>query len=271
MAIRIRIPIAKGEPAQVYLISPIGGEAFPVTEGEEEVHTFSWSADSQTIYFATRHPWSKKQKDDYKKEWKDVVQYRTAERGDTIFSLDLSAALARHAAAPTKTKERGRDADKEPDVTPGARAIATTPMRVDSLITSPDGRKLAFVSNAINQRQEKYEDVEIYTVNVARTALSESRRGPRPRPPKADPMPARKPNPAASPKMKPPKSTPTGPSIAATSSSPSKSETSPAPTATCNRTFTGSTAKPEQSNSGPRTFRVRSLVMLSFLGAMELS
>ncbi len=155
-----------GEPAQIYLISPNGGEAFPVTQGEEEVHTFSWSADSQTIYFATRQPWTKKQKDDYKKEWKDVVQYRTAERGDTIFALDLSAALARHAASPTKIKKRDHDAEKEPDLTPGAHAIATIPLRVESLVTSPDGRKLAFISNATNQRQEKYEDVEIYTLDL---------------------------------------------------------------------------------------------------------
>src|SRR5207302_9853835 len=58
--------------SQLYLISPNGGEAFPVTQGEEDVHTFSWSADSQTIYFATRQPWTKTQKDDYKKAWKDV-------------------------------------------------------------------------------------------------------------------------------------------------------------------------------------------------------
>jgi len=159
---------SKGETAQVYLISPNGGEAFPITQGEEEAHTFSWSADSQTIYFATRHPWSKTQKDDYKKEWKDVVQYRAAERGDTIFALDLSTALARHAAAPAKTKKQNKDSEKEPDLTPGAQAIATTPLRVESLVTSPDGRKLAFISNAINQRQEKYEDVEIYTLDVAR-------------------------------------------------------------------------------------------------------
>jgi dipeptidyl aminopeptidase/acylaminoacyl peptidase len=162
---------AKGEPSQIYLISPNGGEAFPVTDGEEEVHTFSWSADSQTIYFATRQPWTKKQKDDYKKDWKDVVQYRTAERGDTIFALDLSAALARHAAAPTETKKRDHDANKQPDLTPGAHAIATSPLRVESLITSPDGSKLAFITNAVNQRQEKYEDVEIYTLNVARALL----------------------------------------------------------------------------------------------------
>src|ERR1017187_8577999 len=124
---------AKDEPAQVYLISPNGGEAFPVTQGEEEVHTFSWSADSQTIYFATRQPWSKQQKDEYKKAWKDVVQYRTAERGDTIFALDLSAALARHAAAPAKVEKQNKDSEKQPDLTPGTRAIATTPLRVDSL------------------------------------------------------------------------------------------------------------------------------------------
>ena len=158
---------SKGEAAQVYLISPSGGEAFAVTQGEEEVHTFSWSADSQTIYFTTRQPWSKQQKDDYKKEWKDVVQYRTAERGDTLFALDLSDALARHSAGPASMKKKDKDTDKQPDLTPGARAIATIPLRIDSLITSPDGRKLAFVSNAINQRQEKYEDVEIYTVDLS--------------------------------------------------------------------------------------------------------
>ena len=118
----------KGEPAQVYLISPNGGEAFPVTQGEEEVHTFSWSADSQTIYFATRQPWSKTQKDDYKKEWKDVVQYRTAERGDTIFALDLSdrpGAPRRRARQKQRRQDKDKDSEKEPDLTPGAHAIAT--------------------------------------------------------------------------------------------------------------------------------------------------
>jgi dipeptidyl aminopeptidase/acylaminoacyl peptidase len=158
---------SKDETAEVYLISPNGGEAFPVTQGEEEVHTFSWSADSQTIYFATRQPWTKKQKDDYKKDWKDVLQYRTAERGDTIFALDLGPALARHAAAPAKEEKPDKDSNKEPDLTPGTRAIATIPLRIEGLVTSPDGRKLTFVSNAINQRQEKYEDIEIYTVDLS--------------------------------------------------------------------------------------------------------
>jgi dipeptidyl aminopeptidase/acylaminoacyl peptidase len=104
------------------------------------------------------------------------VQYRTAERGDSIFALDIAAALARHAAAPAKVEKTDGDSEKEPDLTPGARAIATTPFRVDNLITSPDGRKLAFVSNAINQRQEKYEDVEIYTVDLASSSTEHTPR-----------------------------------------------------------------------------------------------
>ena len=116
---------SKDEAAsQIYLISPNGGEAFPVTQGEEDVHSFSWSADSQTIYFSTRQPWTKAQKDAYKNDWKDVVQYRTAERGDTIFALDLSVALARHAAAPTKAVKKEGEPEEQPDVTPGTRAIA---------------------------------------------------------------------------------------------------------------------------------------------------
>jgi dipeptidyl aminopeptidase/acylaminoacyl peptidase len=163
---------AKDEGAsQIYLISPAGGEAFPVTEGAEDVHAFSWSSDSQTIYFATRQPWTKAQKDDYKKAWKDVVQYRTAERGDSIFAVDVQAAIARHSAAPAKIES---DSDKEPDLTPGTRTISTTSLRVDHLATSPDGRKLAFVSNAINQRQEKIDDVEIYVVDLPNVARAPS-------------------------------------------------------------------------------------------------
>ncbi len=58
-------------------------------------------------------------------------------------------------ATPRPRQKVEADADKDSDLTPGARAIATSPLRVDDLVTSPDGSKLAFASNAINQRQEK--------------------------------------------------------------------------------------------------------------------
>jgi dipeptidyl aminopeptidase/acylaminoacyl peptidase len=159
------------EVSQIYLISPAGGEAIPLTQGDEEVHTFAWSADSHTIYFATRGPWTKTQKDDYKKQWKDVIQYRTAERGDTIFALDVATALAHHAAEGMKEES---DTEKESDFTPGASAIATSPLRVEDLITSPDGSKLAFVTNSINQRQEKAEAAEIYALDLSGAAPAPS-------------------------------------------------------------------------------------------------
>jgi acylaminoacyl-peptidase len=145
------------ESAPLYLISPTGGEAFPITQGEEGVHAFSWSPDSRTLYFATRQPWTKEQKDAYKKEWNDVLQYRAAERGDTIFSLDVSSAVTRHAAAGTKETPESQKSD----FTPGARPLAQTPWRIQQMETSPDGHHLAFVTTSVSQRQEKIEEFEI--------------------------------------------------------------------------------------------------------------
>lgn len=149
---------------QLYLISPNGGEAFAITQGAEEVHAFAWSPDSKTIYFSTRNPWTKEQKDEYRKKWKDVEQYRTAERGDTIFALELATALAKHAAAPEKEKN---DAAKDSDVTPGTQVLMKSPLRADEIVISPDGNKLAFMAIPINKREEKYEDYEIYAAGIS--------------------------------------------------------------------------------------------------------
>ena len=91
--------------AQLFLISPSGGEAFAITSGADEVHAFAWSGHSKAIYFATRRPWTKQQNDDHKKEWKDVIRYRGDERGDVIFRIPLDEALARHAALGSNSKE----------------------------------------------------------------------------------------------------------------------------------------------------------------------
>ncbi len=154
------------ETSQIYLISPDGGEAFAITEGAEDVHSFAWAADSKAIYFATRQPWTKAQKDEYKQQWKDVVEYRTAERGDTIFTLDLNVALARRSASAARVEKKEGQSQQNPDLTPGTRVLATLPLRVDTLATAPDGAKLAILTNAINERQEKYEDVELYVLDV---------------------------------------------------------------------------------------------------------
>ena len=157
--------------SQVYLIAADGGEAFPVTEGNEEVHAFSWGSDSNTLYFATRTPWSEGEKDDYRQQWKDTIQYRGAERGDVIFAITVSSALSRHRELPKKPpSEKGEDKDRS-DRTEGSRSIAKTPWRVSEIVVSPDGAKLAFQTTAISERQEKVEEFEIYVVDLAQSSL----------------------------------------------------------------------------------------------------
>src|SRR6202158_4523883 len=157
--------------AQLLLISPSGGEAFAITAGENEVHAFAWSRDSKAIVFATRQPWTKQQNDDHKKDWKDVIRYRGDERGDAIFRLTLDEALARHAALGSKQL---REAEKDSGATPGAVAIARTPLRVDQISISHDGQRLAFVTSSVSERQEKVEDIELYLVNLTNNNVANS-------------------------------------------------------------------------------------------------
>jgi dipeptidyl aminopeptidase/acylaminoacyl peptidase len=154
----------KDKEKQLYLISPDGGDSFPVTFGEDDVHAFAWSADGKTIYYATRQPWTKQQNEDHKKEWKDIVRYRGDERGDVIFRIALEDALARHAALGTRELT---DAEKDAGVTPGAVLVAHTPLRVQELSISLDGKQLAFVTSSVSERQEKVEQIEIYTASLA--------------------------------------------------------------------------------------------------------
>jgi hypothetical protein len=141
----------------------------PITFSSEDVHAFSWSADSRAIYFATRLPWNKDQKEANEKIWKDTLQYRAAERGDVIYKLDLADALSRHAATGTRQIP---DPEKDTNTTPGAIPMANTPWRVQQLTSSEDGRRLAFVTTSISERMEHLEESEIYSVDLAHTSPS---------------------------------------------------------------------------------------------------
>ncbi len=131
---------AEADLDQVWVIAAQGGEAFAVTHGAEKVHAFAWSADSQHIYFATRTPWSAEQQDAYKREWKDVVQFREAERGDAIAQADPAGGAV--------------------------KPLATTPWRVKQLEASPDGKTLAFLTDSVSERQEDMAAYGIYLVDA---------------------------------------------------------------------------------------------------------
>ncbi len=126
---------------QVWAIAIGGGDAFQVTHGEEKVHAFAWSANSRQIYLATCTALTKEKKEAYEKAWKDVIEYREAERGDTIARVELE--------------------------TGAVEQIAATPWRVKQLDASPDGRMLAFLTDSVSQRQEAMDAYGIYLVDTS--------------------------------------------------------------------------------------------------------
>jgi len=146
---------------QLYLISPTGGEAVPLTHGREGVHAFAWSSDGRSIYFATRTPWTKSQEDNYKNEWHDVIQYRESERGDVISQV---------AIAPF-TSQTGRRASGESASLPFL-PIANTPFRVAQLTASPNGQWLAFATDSPSKRQDDMKPYGIYRVDLTTNQTS---------------------------------------------------------------------------------------------------
>ena len=151
------------DTSQLFVISASGGEAIPVTVAGDDVHAFAWAADSKQLYFATRQPWTKQQTDDHKKIWKDAMLYRGDERGDQVFEISLADVLARNAALGTKEVP---DAERDSNVTPGAVTIGKTPWHIQQLATSHDGKRLAFVTTSVSERQENPEEFEVFVIDL---------------------------------------------------------------------------------------------------------
>ncbi len=143
------------DPDQVYVISAAGGEAFPVTQGEDSVHAFAWSGDSRAIYFAARIELSDAEKEAHKKEWRDVWRFRESERGDAIWRVDVAEVLNERAAGKfvsdlkAQTTEAGKISE---------RAVA--------LATSPDGKRLALFTEPRSERDESLDEYAIYVIDL---------------------------------------------------------------------------------------------------------
>jgi Tol biopolymer transport system component len=134
----------KGLP-RVWVIPADGGEAFPVTGGEEGVHSFAWSADSRAIYYAARLAWTKEQENAYRKEWNDVNRFRESERGDVIHEV---------AVRPSR------------DGKPEERQVAVLQYRASQLASSPDGKMLAFAGISASERAESAEPWRLSTIDL---------------------------------------------------------------------------------------------------------
>ena len=157
--------------SQLYVIPASGGEAVPVTRGEESVHSFAWTPDSKSLYFVTREPWSKAKRDAYKKEWHDVQRYREGDRGDVIARISLADALANAARVPSAaeappSKDDKSKQEEETAEAPGVKLLAHTNYFASDLEVSPDGRRIAFTSAPPHHRVEAPEDFEIYLLDA---------------------------------------------------------------------------------------------------------
>jgi len=165
----------------LYVIPVAGGEAFPVTRGVEDVHSFAWSPDSKMLYFATRIPWTKTQKEDYKEQWKDAVRYREQERGDVISRISVDEALRRQIETGTQEakkskKDKKKDEVEETAETPGAQMVVRSIYRVKSLAISPDGTQVAYSTDSVSQRFEGLKEIEIYVADVSKAGPSNTAR-----------------------------------------------------------------------------------------------
>ena len=164
-------PASEKQLTQLFLISPAGGEAFPVTVGEEPVSEFAWSPDSTSLYFVTRQPWSATKRTQYKAEWKDVEQFRESERGAVIVRISVTNAMnaANGIASNTLVKVPGKalGQDKgETAETPGAKIIATLPYNIGEIAISPDGNTVAFTSRPPSGRIEDVDSDELYILSA---------------------------------------------------------------------------------------------------------
>jgi dipeptidyl aminopeptidase/acylaminoacyl peptidase len=144
---------------QVYVISPQGGGADLLTYASAGgVHTYAWGPDSKTIYYASKVPLTKAQKEAHKKKWHDVQRFMLDLRADNLYEVQLPAVADFSTVAPKHSRE--------------GKLVAHTPRRVQQIVVTPNGRELVYLEC---QRQgpiyitgnDAYKKHQIYVVNLA--------------------------------------------------------------------------------------------------------
>ncbi|CAF3839108.1 unnamed protein product [Rotaria sp. Silwood1] len=116
---------------------------FSLALGKEPIHAFTWSNTNTSLYYATRTSWTNKSESAYKNEWKDVIEHRDRDRGDTIYRVDFE------------------------DLTqPRIEIVTNISLRVVELICSSDGKRLVFSTESRSRQIESMEDYELYSLDL---------------------------------------------------------------------------------------------------------
>jgi len=188
---------AKPDPRQIWLISPAGGEAWPLTAHAAKIDSFSWSKDGRSIAFTAPAPEAKSRKD-RKEKYGDYEVVESDYDQNQLWTADLAPGESegrpvRAVALTTDPRLNVTSFDWSPDSTkiafaaaanpllafgsesdlylverarPGeAKPIVTLPGPERSPTFSPDGRELAF-ETALGEPYHYYANDHIATVRL---------------------------------------------------------------------------------------------------------
>jgi len=188
---------AKPDPRQIWLISPSGGEAWPLTAHAAKIDSFLWSKDARSIAFTAPAPEAKARKDRQEK-YGDYEVVESDFDQNQLWAVDLAPAerQGRPVPATRLTNDPRRNVtsfDWSPDSTkiafaatanpllafssesdlylverarPGdAKPIVTLPGPEDSPTFSADGRELAF-ETALGEPYHYYANGHVATVRM---------------------------------------------------------------------------------------------------------
>ncbi len=156
----------KDKTARIWILPVHGGEAFPLYREPLKLHAFTWAPQGDTIFFAAVQPQSKDAEEAYKKKWKDTVEWRNKDRGDTLYSSPVDAVMQAASRVRQAHDEPKHPADQA-DNPEQAKVVAQSSLAIREIALSHDGARIAFETGPVADRLERPEDSEVFIVPVA--------------------------------------------------------------------------------------------------------
>ena len=160
----------RGDGRQIWLISPSGGEARPLTAVEDGVDGFEWAPEGTRMAVAVTDRQDARRKK-LEETYGDFAIEDHDFRNTHLWLLDVKAALAdeRGAGLPDETTGEGDGKDDQPEAEAASafrRLTGGAEFTVDTFRWSPDGAKIAF-DHRPDPRVESRSEADLSLVDVA--------------------------------------------------------------------------------------------------------
>jgi dipeptidyl aminopeptidase/acylaminoacyl peptidase len=139
---------AKPDARQIWLISPLGGEARVLTKHGAHIDSYKWSPDGKRIAFAAPAPESKAMKD-RKEKYSDYEVFEDDYEQNQLWLVDVDAA----------------DASAQPVA--ATRLVNDSKVTISDIAWSPDGSRIAF-TGASNPMLAFGNTADIFTIEVSK-------------------------------------------------------------------------------------------------------